>query len=228
MAQLTWDGVGDKRFETGTDRGVYYPMDSSGAYTGGVAWNGLTAVTESPSGAESNKHYADNIVYANILSAEEFGATIEAFTWPDEFDQSDGLASPAEGVTIGQQNRRTFGFSYRTKIGDDVSGQDAGYKLHLIYGATASPSEKAYTTVSDSTEPTAFSWELSTTPVSVGTIGGVEYKPTAVLVVDSTKVDADALADLEEALWGTESVEARLPLPSEVLAMFNVEEEPEG
>lgn len=227
MAQLTWDGTGDKIFETGTDRGVYYPLTEEGTYSGGVPWNGLTGVTESPSGAESNKHYADNIVYANILSAEEFGATIEAFTWPDEFDESDGLAQVAAGVTVGQQNRRPFGFSYRTKIGNDVQGQDYGYKLHLIYGATASPSEKAYTTVSDSTEPTTFSWELSTTPVAVGTIGGVEYKPTALIVIDSTKVDAGALAALEELLYGTDGEDpedgtpAVLPLPSEVIALFS-------
>lgn len=227
MAQLTWDGTGDKIFETGTDRGVYYPLTEEGTYSGGVPWNGLTGVTESPSGAESNKHYADNIVYANILSAEEFGATIEAFTWPDEFDESDGLAQVAAGVTVGQQNRRPFGFSYRTKIGNDVQGQDYGYKLHLIYGATASPSEKAYTTVSDSTEPTTFSWELSTTPVAVGTIEGVEYKPTALIVIDSTKVDAGALAALEELLYGTNGegedpgTPAVLPLPSEVIALFS-------
>lgn len=227
MAQLTWDGTGDKIFETGTDRGVYYPLTDDGTYSGGVPWNGLTGVTESPSGAESNKHYADNIVYANILSAEEFGATIEAFTWPDEFDESDGLAQVAAGVTVGQQNRRPFGFSYRTKIGNDVQGQDYGYKLHLIYGATASPSEKAYTTVSDSTEPTTFSWELSTTPVAVGTIEGVEYKPTALIVIDSTKVDAGALAALEELLYGTDGeggdpgTPAVLPLPSEVIALFS-------
>lgn len=227
MAQLTWDGTGDKIFETGTDRAVYYPLTDEGTYSGGVPWNGLTGVTESPSGAESNKHYADNIVYANILSAEEFGATIEAFTWPDEFDESDGLAQVAAGVTVGQQNRRPFGFSYRTKIGNDVQGQDYGYKLHLIYGATASPSEKAYTTVSDSTEPTTFSWELSTTPVAVGTIGGVEYKPTALIVIDSTKVDAGALAALEELLYGTDGEDpedgtpAVLPLPSEVIALFS-------
>lgn len=227
MAQLTWDGTGDKIFETGTDRGVYYPLTDEGTYSGGVPWNGLTGVTESPSGAESNKHYADNIVYANILSAEEFGATIEAFTWPDEFDESDGLAQVAAGVTVGQQNRRPFGFSYRTKIGNDVQGQDYGYKLHLIYGATASPSEKAYTTVSDSTEPTTFSWELSATPVAVGTIGGVEYKPTALIVIDSTKVDAGALAALEELLYGTDGEDpedgtpAVLPLPSEVIALFS-------
>jgi len=227
MAQLTWDGTGDKIFETGTDRGVYYPLTDEGTYSGGVPWNGLTGVTESPSGAESNKHYADNIVYANILSAEEFGATIEAFTWPDEFDNSDGLAQVAAGVTVGQQTRRPFGFSYRTKIGNDVQGQDFGYKLHLIYGATASPSEKAYTTVSDSTEPTTFSWELSTTPVAVGTIGGVEYKPTALIVIDSTKVDEGALESLEELLYGTAGggedpgTPAELPLPSEVIALFS-------
>lgn len=224
MPELTWDGIGDKRFETGTDHGVYYPLSTLGAYTGGVAWNGLTAVTESPSGAESNKHYADNIVYANIQSAEEFAATIEAFTWPDEFDASDGYASPVPGVAMGQQERRTFGFSYRTKIGNDVAGQDFGYKLHLIYGASAAPSEKSYATVSDSTEPLTFSWELSTTPVAVGTIEGVEYKPTATITVDSTKVTEAQLEALEAILYGADGTpgsEARLPLPSEVYELFS-------
>lgn len=230
MALLTWDDAGEKVYETGTDRGVFYPMDTTGAYTGGVAWNGLTGVTESPSGAESNKHYADNIVYANILSAEEFGGTIEAFTWPEEFEQSDGIGSPTEGVSVAQQNRRPFGFAYRTKIGNDTVGQDFGYKLHLIYGATASPSEKAYATVSDSTEPITFSWEFSTTPVPVGTIDGTEYKPTSVLTIDSTKVDEAALETLEEILYGTAAsdgeppsteVAAVLPPPADVIALFN-------
>lgn len=226
-ALLTWDGTGEKVFETGTDRGVYYPLDATGAYTGGVPWNGLTAVTESPSGAESNKHYADNIVYANILSAEEFSATIEAFTWPDEFDQSDGLASPVPGVKLGQQNRRPFGFAYRTLIGNDVDGQDHGYKLHLIYGALAAPSEKAYTTVSDSTEPTAFSWEVTTTPVGVGLIAGVEYKPTASITITSNDVEAAQLTALEDLLYGKAAegedpeVVATLPLPSAVIALFS-------
>lgn len=176
MARIAWDAPGDRVYETGTDRGVYYPFDrSTGEYSGGVPWNGLTAVTESPSGAEQEKHYADNMEYATILSAEEFAATIEAFTWPDKFDSSDGVLQPIPGLAVGQQNRLPFGFSYRTRVGNDLQGQDYGYKIHLIYGASAAPSEKAYTTVSDSTEPATFSWELTTSAVPVGTVGGVEY-----------------------------------------------------
>ena len=223
MSRITWGGVGDKIYETGTDRGVYYPANNQGEYTGGVPWNGLTAVSESPSGAEPNKHYADNGEYANILSAEEFSATIEAFTWPDEFEQSDGVVQPVPGVSVGQQNRRPFGFSYRTIIGNDTEGQEFGHKIHLIYGATAAPSEKAYATVSDSTEPTTFSWELSTSPVAVGTIGGVEYRPTATLTISSLELDAAKWAELEDILYGSDSEEPRLPLPSEVFGLFDLE-----
>lgn len=221
MAQITWDAVGERIYETGTDRGVYYPRDrTTGEYEGGVPWNGLTSVTESPSGAEPEKHYADNIEYATITSAEEFAATIEAFTWPEEFDSSDGVLQPVPGVSVGQQSRRPFGFSYRTKIGNDTAGEDYGYKIHLIYSASAAPSEKAYSTVSDSTEPTTFSWELTTSRVPVGTIGGVEYAPTATLTINSTLVDPEDLATLEAALYGTASETAKLPSPAEVITIL--------
>lgn len=221
MAQITWDAVGERIYETGTDRGVYYPRDrTTGEYEGGVPWNGLTSVTESPSGAEPEKHYADNIEYATITSAEEFAATIEAFTWPEEFDSSDGVLQPVPGLSVGQQSRRPFGFSYRTKIGNDTAGEDFGYKIHLIYSASAAPSEKAYATVSDSTEPTTFSWELTTSRVPVGTVEGVEYAPTATLTINSTKFEATALAALEEELYGTETKSARLPLPAEVITIL--------
>jgi len=221
MTQLKWDQVGERLFETGTDRGVLYLPDTTGVYDTGFAWNGLTAVTESPSGAEANKQYADNRVYANLVSAEEFGGTIEAFTYPDEFGECDGTAQPTSGVFIGQQNRKTFGFSWRAKVGNDTVGQDFGYKIHLIYGALAAPSEKNYTTVNDSPEAMALSWEVSTTPVEVGTIAGTTYKPTASLVIDSTKVDATALGQLEDILYGTAGSDPRLPLPAEIVAMFS-------
>lgn len=215
MATLTWDATGSRLYETGVDHGVLYLLNSQGAYANGVAWNGLTAVTESPSGAEANPQYADNIKYLNLLSAEEFGCTIEAFTYPDAFAQCDGTASPSAGVSIGQQARKTFGFSYRTKLGNDIDGSDYGYKLHLIYGALAAPSEKAYATVNDSPEALTFSWEVTTTPVDVP-----GYKPTAQLTIDSTKVDALDLAALEELLYGTANTTAELPLPAEVIALF--------
>lgn len=215
MATLTWDATGSRLYETGVDHGVLYLLNSQGAYANGVAWNGLTAVTESPSGAEANPQYADNIKYLNLLSAEEFGCTIEAFTYPDAFAQCDGTASPSAGVSIGQQTRKTFGFSYRTKLGNDIDGSDHGYKLHLIYGALAAPSEKAYATVNDSPEALTFSWEVTTTPVDVP-----GYKPTAQLTIDSTKVDALDLAALEELLYGTANTTAELPLPAEVIALF--------
>lgn len=214
MAQLTWDATGTRFYETGVDRGVLYLLNSQGAYANGVAWNGLTAVTESPSGAEANPQYADNIKYLNLLSAEEFGCTIEAFTYPDAFAQCDGTATPSAGVAIGQQTRKTFGFAYRTKLGNDIEGSDLGYKLHLIYGALAAPSEKAYATVNDSPEALTFSWDVTTTPVDVP-----GYKPTAQLTIDSTKVDALALAELEDALYGGTTT-AALPLPAEVIALF--------
>lgn len=215
MATLTWDATGSRLYETGVDHGVLYLLNSQGAYANGVAWNGLTAVTESPSGAEANPQYADNIKYLNLLSAEEFGCTIEAFTYPDAFAQCDGTASPSAGVSIGQQTRKTFGFSYRTKLGNDIDGSDYGYKLHLIYGALAAPSEKAYATVNDSPEALTFSWDVTTTPVDVP-----GYKPTAQLTIDSTKVDALDLAALEELLYGTANTTAELPLPAEVIALF--------
>lgn len=218
--RLVWDEVGTRTFETGVDHGVLYLPNPQGAFVDGVPWNGLTSVSESPSGAEANAQYADNIKYLNLFSAEEFGATIEAFTYPDEFMQFDGVGTPTPGVFVAQQNRRSFGLSYRTLVGNDVDGNDHGYKLHLIYGASASPSEKAYNTVNDSPEPVTFSWELTTTPVAVGLVDGVSYKATAHLIVDSTKVDPAVLAALEDILYGTEGVDPALPLPGAVIAMF--------
>jgi hypothetical protein len=216
MAPLTWDQVGERTYETGVDRGVLYlPDATTGAYGGGVAWNGLTTVTESPAGAESSPQFADNIKYLNLVSAETFGATLEAFTYPDEFAQCDGTAVPEPGVAIGQQGRRQFGLSYRTRKGNDIEGADFGYKLHLVYGCLASPSEKAYGTINDSPEAIAFSWELSTTPVPV-----TGFAPTALVVIDSTVVTAASLTAVEDALYGggTET-EARLPLPDEILTL---------
>lgn len=218
--KLVWDETGTRTYETGVDHGVLYLPDAQGAYVDGVAWNGLTSVSESPSGAEANAQYADNMKYLNLLSAEEFGATIECFTYPEAFQQFDGVATPVPGVLVGQQNRRSFGLSYRTLIGNDVDGNDFGYKLHLVYGASASPSEKAYNTVNDSPEPITFSYELTTTPVSVGVVDGVSYKATAHLIIDSTRVDADTLAALEDILYGTEGVDPALPLPADIIAMF--------
>lgn len=220
MSVLQWDQVGEKQYETGVDRGVLYLADESGNYVEGFAWNGLTTVTESPSGADSNKQYADNGVYLNLQSAEEFGGTIEAFTYPDEFGQCDGTAEPEVGVRLGQQPRRGFGFAYRTLIGNDLTG-NAGYKLHLVYSALAAPSEKAHATVNDSPEAVAFSWEFSTTPVNVGTIGGTDYRPTSTIEIDSTRVDADALASLEEMLYGTSGTDPSLPSPADVVALFS-------
>lgn len=214
MAVLTWDGVGERFYETGIDRGVLF-IPNNGVYDSGFAWNGLVSVTESPSGAEATPQYADNIKYLNLVSAEEFGATIEAFTYPDAFAQCDGTASPAVGVSVGQQSRKSFGFSYRTKLGNDVNGADYGYKLHLVYGALAAPSEKAFNTVNDSPEAITFSWELTTTPVPV-----TGLKPTAILTIDSTKVPLANLQALEAALYGTAGTSPRLPLPDEVIAMF--------
>lgn len=217
MTRLTWDQVGERLYETGVSRGVLYIPDAQGVYDDGVAWNGLTTVTESPSGAEATAIYADNIKYLNLISAEEFGATIEAYTYPDEFGQFDGTASPVAGLNVGQQNRKQFGLSYQTRVGNDVSGADLGYKIHLVYGATAAPSEKAYGTINDSPEAITFSWELTTSPVDAG----ATLKPTALLTIDSTKVDADALADLEDILYGTAGQDPRLPLPVEVIALFS-------
>jgi len=214
MTALQWDLSGQRTYETGVDHGVLY-IPTAGVYDTGVAWNGLTTVTESPSGAEANSLYADNIKYLNLYSAEEFGATIEAYTYPDEFMQFDGLAVPQPGLTVGQQNRRAFGFSYRTQLGNDLLGADYGYKLHLIYGATASPSEKAYATVNDSPEAITFSWEVATVPVAV-----TGLKPTSVITIDSSTVDAASLLVLENALYGTAGTDPRLPLPDEVITMF--------
>lgn len=215
MAKITWDDTGKRLYETGVDRGVLYPIQEGGQYTKGVPWNGLTAVTESPSGAESTAIYADNIKYLNLQSAEEFGATIEAYTYPDEFAECDGsapIAANVTGVIVGQQSRKMFGLSYRTLIGNDVDGGAHGYKLHLIYGCLASPSEKAYSTVNDSPEAITFSWEVSTTPVNVPGL-----KPTASITIDSTKVDPTKLLALEKLLYGDEVGEAKLPLPEEVI-----------
>ena len=215
MAKLEWDKSGQRIYETGVKMGVLYVQDSSGAYPKGVAWNGLTAVNETPSGAEATPLYADDIKYLNLRSAEEFGATIEAYTYPAEFEQCDGSAEIAEGVVVGQQARATFGLCYRTVIGNDVNGNEHGYKLHLIYGATAAPSEKAYATINDSPEAITFSWEISCTPVEVPGL-----KPTACITIDSTKVDKTKLQQLEAKLYGDGSEEAQLPLPSEIKTMF--------
>jgi hypothetical protein len=215
MATLTWDDVGEKVYETGVDHGVLYLPDESGVYNTGFAWNGLTTVTEKPSGAAASAQFADNIKYLNLVSAEEFGGTIEAFTYPDEFAQCDGTALPAPGVAVGQQGRKIFGLCYRTKVGNDVEGMDFGYKLHMLYGAQAAPSEKAYATVNDSPSAIAFSWDVSTTPVPV-----TGYKPTSLLVVDSTVVDPADLAALEALLYGAASVLPALPTPDAVIALF--------
>ena len=222
--KLVWDKTGEHYYETGVKNGVLYPMSASGTYPKGVAWNGLTAVTESPSGAEPTALYADDIKYLNLMSNEEFGATIEAYTYPDEFAECDGSASLTEGVYIGQQARKTFGLCYRTTLGNDAKGNDYGYKLHIIYGAMASPSEKAYSTINDSPDAITFSWELSTTPVAVA-----NFKPTASLTIDSTKVNAQKLAALEEILYGKDgtgednsvgAVDPRLPLPDEIATLM--------
>lgn len=214
MSKLIWDNIGERFYETGVEKGVLYPA-KDGAYPKGVVWNGLTAVTESPSGAEATPFYADNIKYLNLMSNEEFGATIEAYTYPDEFAQCDGSAEIAAGVSIGQQKRSTFGMSYVTKLGNDVEGSDHGYKIHLIYGALASPSEKGYATVNESPEAITFSWEISTTPVAVP-----GYKPTALVTIDSTKVKKEELSALEVILYGSENTDARLPLPEELISIF--------
>lgn len=221
MTKLKWDDVGAHLYETGVDHGVLYVRDSSGDYPLGVPWNGLTTVTESPSGAESTKLYADNGVYLNLISAELFGATVEAYTYPDEFAECDGSAVLEGGIFLGQQNRKPFGLCYRTVLGNDTEGNAHGYKLHLVYGATAAPSEKAYATINDTPEAITFSWTLSTLPTEVGTIGGVDYKPTATLTIDSTKVDADALSALQDALYGTSGADPYLPSPAAVIAMFS-------
>jgi len=214
MTTLTWDQVGERLYETGVDRGVLFLPDSSGNYNEGHPWNGLTTVTESPSGADSSPQYADNIKYLNLVSAEEFGATIEAFTYPEAFGQCDGTASPATGIYLGQQGRRSFGLAFRTRLGNDLDGTDHGYKIHLVYGALAAPSEKAYATINDSPEAISFSWDVSTTPVLVA-----GYKPTALLIIDSTKVTSAQLTALENILYGTVADSARMPQPGEVIAL---------
>ena len=216
MSKIVWDQTGERLYETGVKRGVLYVQDSGGTYPKGVPWNGLTAVTESPSGAEATPLYADDIKYLNLISTEDLGGTIEAYTYPDEFAECDGSASIATGVYIGQQSRKTFGMCYTTTVGNDVDSNAHGYKLHLIYGALASPSEKAYSTINDSPEATTFSWEFSTTPVNV-----TGFKPTANVVIDSTKATPEKLAALEKILYGDAEVEPRLPLPNEVAQVMS-------
>ena len=216
MSKIVWHQTGERLYETGVKRGVLYVQDSGGTYPKGVAWNGLTAVTESPSGAEATPLYADDIKYLNLISTEELGGTIEAYTYPDEFAECDGSASIATGVYIGQQSRKTFGMCYTTTVGNDVDSNAHGYKLHLIYGALASPSEKAYSTINDSPEAITFSWEFSTTPVNV-----TGFKPTANIVIDSTKATPEKLAALEKILYGDTEVEPRLPLPNEVAQVMS-------
>ena len=225
MSKLVWDQTGTREYETGVKNGVLYPQGEGGTYPKGVAWNGLISVTESPSGAEATALYADDIKYLNLMSNEEFGATIEAYMSPEEFDQCDGTASLATGVSIGQQKRKTFGMAYKTTIGNDVDGNDYGYKLHIIYGAQAAPSERAFATINDSPEAITMSWELSTTPVTV-----TGFKPTAHLEIDSTKVKKESLAALELILYGkdptsdggADGVEPRLPLPDEIASIMKV------
>lgn len=227
--KLVWDKLEERLYETGVRNGVLYPTQSNGTYDKGVAWNGLTAVTESPSGAEPTKLWADDINYLSLISAEEFGATVEAYTYPDEFAKCDGTAEIAPGVYAGQQSRQMFGLCYRTVLGNAVEGEDYGYKLHLIYGAKASPSEKSYGTINDSPDAITFSWELTTTPVEISTlIDGKKLKPTACLTFDSTKTDPEKLKALEEILYGKDpstpegddGVEPRLPLPDEVIELM--------
>lgn len=224
MTALVWDEIGKRLYETGVEQGVLYPMKSNGEYDIGVAWNGLTNVTESPEGADANPQYADNKKYLNLISAEDFKGTIEAFTYPDEFEECDGSKEIAPGVTIGQQNRKLFGFAYKTAIGNDTDGTDHGYKIHLIYGAMAAPSERAHETINDSPSPLTFSWSISTTPINVP-----GFKPTAHLVIDSTKVSAEILKKIEDTLFGTDGVEGdetkpgtdpTLMLPKEILDLF--------
>ena len=218
MVALAWHETGDKQYELGVDKGVFYPLNATtSAYDKAYAWNGLISVTESPSGAEVTKNYADNDVYMSLMSAEEFAATVEAYNYPDEFALVDGTAEPVPGLYVGQQPRKPFGLSYRTKVGNDSKGMDAGYKIHLIYNAMAAPSEKAYSTVNDSPEATTFSWELSTTPIDAGDV----LKSTAQLTINSLKVPAAKLKALEDILYGTTTLQARLPLPTEVIGLLS-------
>lgn len=216
MPKLEWDKAGEHLFETGVKNAVLYPQDSKGEYPKGYAWNGITGITESPSGAEANKMYADDMKYLNLYSAEEFGATVEAYTYPKEFEECDGTAELVAGVKLGQQSRKAFGLCYRTALGNEIDGSDYGYKLHLIYGAMASPSERAFSTINDSPEAITFSWELNTTPVNV-----TGHKSTSIITVNSKEVDPEGLARLEAALFGTDSSEAYLPLPDKVLELIN-------
>ena len=221
MSRINWDNAGERYYETGVKMGVLYPVQAGGAYSKGFPWNGLTAVTESPTGAEATPMYADDIKYLNLISNEEFGATIEAYTYPDEFAECDGSAALAEGVMIGQQKRKTFGLCYRTSLGNDTDGSDYGYKLHLIYGCLAAPSEKAYATINDSPEAITFSWEVTTTPVSVN-----GFKPTSQITIDSTKVDKEKLTALEDILYGKDGASdsgagPRLPLPDEIAELMS-------
>lgn len=216
MSRLTWDNTGERLFETGVKNGVLYPIQADGKYTKGVAWNGLISVTESPSGAEATALYADDIKYVNLLSNEEFGATIEAYTYPDEFAECDGSGTLAEGVLLGQQKRKVFGLCYRTTIGNDVDGNDHGYKLHLVYGCLAAPSEKAYSTINDNPDAITFSWEVTTTPVNV-----TGFKPTSQITIDSTKVAEEKMTAIEALLYGSEAKEPSLPLPDELAAVLS-------
>lgn len=218
MAKLVWDEVGKRIYETGVDKGVLYVQDEEGAYGKGVAWNGLTAVNEAPSGAEPTPLYADNIKYLELTSKEEYGATIEAYTYPDEFEACDGSAELGAGVVIGQQTRKVFGLCYRTVKGNDVKNNDYGYKIHLVYGCKAKPAQKNYQTINDSPEAITFSWEVSTTPVEVE-----GFKPTATVTIDSTKVTAEKLKSIEDALYGTESIEPKLLLPDEIMAIVKAQ-----
>lgn len=215
MSKIVWDAIGEHTFETGVRNGVLYLKDAQGAYNTGVAWNGLTSVSESPEGAEATDLYADDIKYLTLMSAENFKATIEAYTYPPEFEECDGSASIATGVVIGQQSRKPFGLCYRTAIGNDTDGNEHGYKLHIVYGCQASPSEKQYSTINDSPEAITFSWEVNTTPVNV-----TGKKPTATLIIDSTKADKAKLTALEAILYGSESTEPRLPLPDEIATLM--------
>lgn len=217
MAILNWDQIGERRYETGIDHGVLYPQ-AGGKYPKGVAWNGLTSVSENPSGAEDNAIWADNMKYLNLKSAEEFGLTLGCYMYPDEWKPCNGEAEMAEGISLGQQRRNTFGLSYRTKVGNDTEGEDFGYKLHLVYGCSSSPSEITYNTVNDSPEAGEMSYEISTTPVPVsGTDSdGKPFKPVSIITIDSTKISAESLKKIEEALYGTAETEAYLPLPDEL------------
>lgn len=215
MPKIEWDNSGEKLYEAGVDHGVLYQIDDEGKYVDGEPWNGLTTVTQSPSGAEANDSYADNIKYMTILSAEEYGGTIEAYTYPESFGQNDGTVALVKGVHVGQQARKPFGMSYRTKIGNDIDGQDHGYKLHLQYGMLASPSEKSYSSINDSPEGINFSWEFTSTPVNVP-----DHRPTSLITIESTKVNKEKLADLETILYGSETAKARMPLPSEIIEIF--------